>query len=208
MEMVRAPWIEWAVASMTLAGERASGDRYVVQPFSSGVVVAVIDGLGHGPEAAEAAGLAVSTVEHHAAEPVVSLLTRCHCALRGTRGAVISLASYSARDHRMTWIGVGNVEGVLRRATGSSDEQERSLLLRGGVIGARLPSLRTDVVSVRRGDLLILASDGIRSDFADCIVATDSTQQIADRILAAHAKATDDALVLVSRYVGDRGARR
>jgi negative regulator of sigma-B (phosphoserine phosphatase) len=206
MEMVRPPWIDWAVASMTLHGERASGDRHVVQPFRTGVVVAVIDGLGHGFEAAHAAALAVSTVERHAGEPVVSLVSRCHQVLRGTRGAVISLASYSACDHRMTWVAVGNVEGLLRRATGNSDEPDRSLLLRGGVVGTRLPPLSADVVSVR--DLLILASDGIGSEFAGSIVATDSTQQIADRILAAHGKATDDALVLVSRYVGDRGAPR
>jgi len=47
---------------------------------------------------------------------------------------------------------------------------------------------------------LILASDGIRTSFGQNLIATDSPQQIADRILAQHFKGTDDALALVVRY--------
>jgi phosphoserine phosphatase RsbX len=205
MEVVGAPWIDWAVAGVALAGQSASGDRYVVRPFASGVLLAVIDGAGHGPEAAEVAALVVPTLESHAGQPVVSLMKRCHERLRGTRGAVMSLASYNARDQVMTWTGVGNVEGVLLRAGGALHERTESLLLRGGVVGLRLPAVSAEVVPVRRGDILILATDGIRSEFTRGVIATDPIQKIADRILADHGIATDDALVLVSRYLGSRG---
>jgi hypothetical protein len=62
-----------------------------------------------------------------------------------------------------------------------------------------------EVVPVRRGDILILATDGIRSEFTRGVIVTDPIQKIADRILADHGNATDDALVLVSRYLGSRG---
>lgn len=202
METIKAPLIDCGVAALTLEGQSASGDRHLVKPFPHGVLVAVVDGLGHGPEAAEAAELAVRTLESHAEQPVISLVKRCHDILRGTRGAVMSLASYSADDSTIMWLGVGNVEGVLLRQPHKTNQDRESLLLRGGVLGTQLPPLSAAVVPVSWGDILILASDGIRTAFAGGVIMTDPPQRIADRILAEHKKATDDALVLVSRYLG------
>jgi serine/threonine protein phosphatase PrpC len=206
METLVAPLIDWGVAGLTMAGQAASGDCHLVKPFPDGVLVALVDGLGHGPEAAAAAALAVHTLESHAEQPVISLVKQCHEMLRGTRGAVMSLASYSARDSTMMWLGVGNVEGVLLRRPHKMHEDRESLLLRGGVLGAQLPPLTAAVIPVRWGDILILASDGIRSAFVRAAIVTDQAQRIADRILAEHRKGTDDALVLVSRYLGVEGA--
>jgi negative regulator of sigma-B (phosphoserine phosphatase) len=200
--------IEWGVGARTLAGQAASGDRYLVKPFPRGVLVAVVDGLGHGVEAATAASLAVRTLESHAEESVILLVERCHEKLRGTRGAVMSLASFSARDGTMTWLGVGNAEGLLVHGPDKRHEGHDSLLLRGGVVGRQLPALSAAVLRVRWRDILILASDGIRREFAHAVIPTDPTQKIADRILADHAKSADDAVVLVSRYLGDEGATR
>jgi phosphoserine phosphatase RsbX len=184
-----------------MVGQAASGDRHLVKPFPDGVLVAVVDGLGHGPEAAAAAAL-----ESYAEQPVISLVERCHKTLRGTRGAVMSLASYSARESTMAWVGVGNVEGVLLRRPGTLRAGRESLLLRGGLVGTQVPALTAAVLPVRWGDILILASDGIRREFAGDVIVTDPPQKIADRILAEHGKTTDDALVLVSRYLGRKRA--
>ncbi len=210
MEALSASLIEWSAAGLGLKGQTASGDRCLVKPFPDGVLVAVVDGLGHGEAAAAAAALAVLTLESAPEESVISLVKRCHERLRGSRGAVMSLASFNARDRTMTWLGVGNVEGVLLRPPDGSESEEapdrESLLLRGGVLGTRLPALSAAVVPVRWGDILIMASDGIRSYFARAVVLTDPPQRIADRILAGHGRATDDALVLVSRYLGNERA--
>jgi phosphoserine phosphatase RsbX len=189
-----------------MVGQAASGDRHLVKPFPDGVLVAVVDGLGHGPEAAAAAALAVRTLESYAEQPVISLVERCHKTLRGTRGAVMSLASYSARESTMAWVGVGNVEGVLLRRPGTLRAGRESLLLRGGLVGTQVPTLAAAVIPVKWGDILILASDGIRREFAGDVIVTDPPQKIADRILAEHGKTTDDALVLVSRYLGRKRA--
>jgi hypothetical protein len=77
------------------------------------------------------------------------------------------------------------------------------LLLRGGVVGVQLPPLSAGVIPVARGDTLILASDGIHREFDRAAALTNSPQKFADRILADHRRATDDALVLVSRYLGE-----
>jgi phosphoserine phosphatase RsbX len=197
-------WIEWGTAGRALGEGEPSGDQHVVRQFAGGVLLGVVDGLGHGREAADAAGIAVETLERHADEPVVPLVRRCHDALRGSRGVAMSLASIDSVDNSMAWIAVGNVEGVLHRHdTGVVLRWER-LLLRGGVIGYQLPALRASITSVRAGDMLVFATDGLRSDFAEAIDALASPGDNAERILAGFSKGTDDALVLVARYQGGR----
>ena len=194
--------LEWGLATLALPGHAESGDRHVVQPFPNGVLVAAVDGLGHGEEAAAAAKLAVSILERHAQEEVIALLRRCHEALRGTRGVVMSLASFRAPDSMLTWLGVGNVEGILLRDAANANPRRESLLLRGGMVGAELPPLRVSVIPVMRGDTLIFATDGIREGFTEGLALSDPPQQLADRILARYTKGTDDALVLVARHAG------
>ena len=56
--------------------------------------------------------------------------------------------------------------------------------------------------SIRIGDLLIMASDGIAEDHLDHIDFAASATVIAEQILAKHAKETDDAMVLAARHRG------
>jgi serine/threonine protein phosphatase PrpC len=204
----RAPLIEYGVAKRTLPGETESGDLHVVQPAGTGVLVGVADGLGHGAEAAAAARAAVTTVQEHADEALLPLLQRCHRALVGSRGVVMSLAFFQG-DGSMTWAGVGNIECVLlygALADGPARPARTSLVTRGGIVGGELPPLRADVHAVAPGDTLIVATDGIRDSFADGLSAETPPQQLADQILTRFEKGTDDALVLVARYLGRPGA--
>lgn len=113
--MVEAPVITWGMAQATLAGQVTSGDRCLVRPHGDSVLVAVVDGLGHGAEAAVAADTAIDTIETYHSEPVTVILKRCHDVMQRTRGAAVSLASFTGADS-LTWLGVGNVEGVMLRA--------------------------------------------------------------------------------------------
>jgi hypothetical protein len=99
----------------------------------------------------------------------------------------------------VTWLGVGNVEGLIIR--GDKVQPVENLILRPGVTGSQLPPLRATVIPVLPQDTLILFTDGIRNDFTEKTLDLSlPVQVIADRILARHTKGTDDALVLVGRY--------
>lgn len=191
--------IGWAGAA--LAGEAESGDAHVVAPFEGGALVAVLDGLGHGPEAAEASLEAVRVLSAHAGEPLVALVGRCHEALRRTRGAVLAAASFLTAGS-MEWVGVGNVEGLLLRRAGAPRRAREALASRGGVVGYQLPPLRTATLPVAAGDTLVFATDGLRSAFVEALTPAASPRELADALLARYARGTDDALVLVARYVG------
>jgi serine phosphatase RsbU (regulator of sigma subunit) len=191
--------VEWAVSAVALPGQAESGDLHFVRDLRQRAVLAVVDGLGHGDEAAVAARVAVAALERSPDEPVAALLMRCHEELKKTRGVALSLASVDVTDGTLTWLGVGNVAGVLIHAAGGDRE---GLITRGGVVGFNLPPLRSVTLPVARGDTLILATDGIRSSFTDDLSLGGTPQRIAQETLDRHWRGTDDALVLVARYLG------
>lgn len=202
VEQRAARMLDWGIASRPFAGEAASGDAAVVAMSDGVALVAAVDGLGHGAEAAFAAETAAAVLREFAGEEVESLLHRCHRRLEGTRGAAISLASVSAAARTLTWLAVGNVEGRLIRP--GVPAAVSSLMLPGGLAGHELPRLVPRSVPLRHGDTLVLATDGVASDFDRALDLGGSGQEVADRILDATARATDDALVVVARYVEDR----
>ncbi len=200
---IRTNRFEWGMSSLTHQGETDSGDKCVVTEFDGGVLVAVIDALGHGNAAAAAAEVAAKTLARHAHESPTMLVSRCHADMRGTRGAAISLASFDWRRHTMTWLGIGNVGGVLMLPQVDSDPRLVSLVVRGGVVGDHLPELRPTLVPFTAGTSLIVATDGVFRDFTEILPSTLPPQRLAERILDGYARHSDDALVLAFRYSGN-----
>jgi hypothetical protein len=179
-----------------------SGDLAVVTPAGTGTLLVAIDGLGHGPAAAEASAAAARLIEQRPADPLDELFARCHEALRRTRGAVMTAARVTA-DGSLEWVGIGNVEArVLRSGVAAARQGTESPVLFGGVLGHQARRVRPSRVALGRGDVLVLATDGLRGDFATGVSVQGSAQTIADRILAASSRGHDDALVLVARFLG------
>ena len=174
---------------------------HVVKAFNHCALLAVIDGVGHGEEAALAARSAAEILDRHAIESVILLIQRCHAALKRTRGVVLTIAKLDTEENTMTWLGVGNVEGRLLRADPSGHPRE-SVLMRSGLIGYQMPALQASVIPVAVGDVLVLATDGIDTAFEEGIHLHEAPRQIADKILSRYFKGNDDALVLVARYLG------
>jgi phosphoserine phosphatase RsbX len=204
METIKEPVVEYGVAKFALPGQGESGDHHLVRCSQNGVLIAAIDGIGHGEEAAEAAKAAASILKAGVDEPIISLVEECHEKLRATRGVVLSVASIDAAHGMMSWLGVGNVQGVLMRADSKRGNPQETLLLRAGVVGSRLPPLQATVLPIARGDTLFFVTDGISRDFADTLSAFGDAQRTAERILERYRIGNDDALVLVARLTGIR----
>lgn len=106
-------FVDLASAARAFGDELVSGDEHVVVDLPSGTLLAVIDGLGHGVEAAAAARAAARAVEEHANASPDEILRHCHAASVDTRGSAITLAAIDHAAGTMAWAGVGNVAGVV-----------------------------------------------------------------------------------------------
>jgi negative regulator of sigma-B (phosphoserine phosphatase) len=196
------PALEWGFATVPMTGQRSNGDLHLIAEFPGGALVAVIDALGHGPEAEHAAALAAVTLAARPADPLPEQVRRCHQALIGSRGAVLSLASFDTYAGLITWAGIGNVEGALIR-NGKHHRSTRSgLITLGGIVGGELPETRSQQLPVERGDVVVFATDGVRREFIDQVDPGRAPDEMARELLLRFAKGSDDALILVIRYRG------
>ena len=190
--------LEWGMACRPAAPDTILGDGHLIQREERGILVAAIDGLGHGDKAADSTSAARDAL---ASLPGVSLerrMSHCHERLQGTRGVALSLAWLDGRASTMTWLGVGNIEGVLATAA----RRITTLLLRGGVVGRRLPWMTASTLPIAVGDTLVFVTDGIGPDFERSLIPGDPPQRQAERILNRHFRGGDDALVVVATFRG------
>src|SRR3954447_2129070 len=181
-----------------MEGESRSGDVAVFAPTPAGGLACLIDGLGHGPEAAAAAETCARVVREHAAAPAQELLERCHEALLESRGVVMTAAWFDLEQRRLSWTGVGNVDARLLRS--GPELREEVALVFGGVLGFRLPKVRAATMELLRGDVLVMITDGIEGAISPALAGRGGAQAMAERIFAMHGKGNDDALAVVVRY--------
>lgn len=195
--------IEWAVAERPCPGEQVSGDTHVVQDLPDGVLFAVIDALGHGPEAARAAIIASSHLHAWPDPDPAVVIANCHEALRGSRGVVLTVAVYHPGRQRLAWTGIGNIESVLWHLHGRPEARREGVASRGGVVGYQLPRLHVSHLDVAPGDICCLATDGISTAFVEKTPRYTKPRHLAEHILANHARYNDDALVMAVRFGGE-----
>lgn len=200
--------VEVGVARAAADGEPVSGDDHVAVPARDGMLLAAIDGLGHGAAAGEAARRAAAVLRADPDAALAPLVERCHEALAGTRGAALTVARIDARGGRLEWLAVGNVAGRLVRAGatgGSGGAGTESALLLAGVVGAQLPALRPVALPLRDGDTVMLATDGVDPDMDGELRVPGALGPLADGVLRRHRRGgADDALVVLARLRAPR----
>ena len=205
--MRRQGWIgpiEWAAARRPLPGEEVCGDFPIAVDVSgTAALFGVVDGLGHGSAAETAALRAAEVVDRCRTEPPDVLLQLCHRGLADTRGAAMTLARIDFETDTLSWIGIGNVTADLVAKTAGGVRIRASALLAGGIVGYRISqALATHQVSIGPGDLLVIATDGILEDHVADIDFALPAMAIAEHILNAYSRESDDALVLAARHRG------
>jgi anti-sigma regulatory factor (Ser/Thr protein kinase) len=147
------------LVNIPVKGESVCGDGYFVQIGPGRSVYMMVDGLGHGPGAAEAAEEAIATMSRCANEPVTEIILRNHDALKKTRGAAFAVAIVDHERLIVTYGGVGNISANL--ITGSSS---RSLISQNGTLGAVLPRVPQEYTyPIEQNTSLLMFSDGLAS---------------------------------------------
>lgn len=172
------------------AGESACGDACFVREERGTTLLAVIDGLGHGEQAAAAARSAVAYLDAAPLGRARDLMDGLHRALRGTRGAAATLCLVRASG-ALEGVGVGNVE--LR-----AHPQRIPFLLSPGILGGNMQRLRVFQAVLGPGDRLALFSDGLSRLLALEAVSAKSVEDACEILFDEHCTGGDDTSLLVA----------
>lgn len=178
-------------------GETVSGDSWAGHGNEQRASFMVADGLGHGPDAAQAADAAVDVFRARPGAAPDEVLERCHAALRSTRGAAVSVFDIDAATRTVTACGAGNVSARIISGIG-----DRSLLSQHGTAGLQIRKIQPMRYELPEHALFVAHSDGIVSRWdlkaVPELLGSDPVV-LAAFLIRNHLRGRDDATVLVVR---------
>ncbi len=193
------PRTQFGIAQAPFPGERLCGDAWAFAHPLVGRTLLLVDGAGHGPEAARAADTATAVFRTCPEEPCEALVDRLHRALRPTRGAALAVARIDTAERVIDYAGLGNIAGVL-----VADGTMRHMVSHNGTAGHLAPRIRAFRYEYVSDPLLIMHSDGLTSrwDMAGYPgLASQHPALIAGVLFRDHRRPRDDATVVVMRVV-------
>ena len=197
---IDAPLLHGAV-NIPIKGEAVCGDGFLALPGKSRSLYMVVDGLGHGAHAAEAAEEAMQTVHMHAGESVSEIIARTHDALKKTRGAVMSVAVVDHERQTLICSGIGNISTVIVSGAAS-----RNVVSQNGTLGAVLPRIQEFTYPFDSRSMLLMHSDGVGTKWSLASypgLQARHPQLIAGLLYRDFSRHRDDATVLIASLGGD-----
>ena len=191
------PPVDASGLSVAVSGETACGDAWCLRPHPSGPIAAVVDGLGHGPGAADAARVAITTLAEATFDSLEQALALLHDALRPTRGAAMSLLQLDRRAGVARFAGLGNVMGAI-----CHNSVWRRAVSLNGTLGHQARTFREFSYPWPPGALFVLCSDGLIShwsldDYPGLV--TRQPALVAAVLYRDFSRGRDDATVVVGR---------
>ncbi|MBW3628294.1 MAG: SpoIIE family protein phosphatase [Gemmatimonadetes bacterium] len=191
--------LEAGVTSVPKPGEEACGDSWAVDFRPGHGTVTVVDGLGHGPEAAEAARAAINVFQENVRATPAEIVERMHEAMRSTRGAAVAIAGIDVEAGSVRYAGIGNISGVI-----IAGREARSLVSHPGTVGHQMRKVQEFTYPWAGDSLLVMHSDGVtqRWDVARYPgLAARDPALIAGVLYRDFTRGRDDSTVLVTRNV-------
>jgi anti-sigma regulatory factor (Ser/Thr protein kinase) len=183
--------------SVPKLGEDVCGDSWSVSVGPGETTLMVADGLGHGPDAAEAAVEAVRLFHRFNGHRPPVLLDYIHGGLRATRGAAVSIARFEPASGKVIYAGIGNIAGVI-----AVNGELRRMVSMPGTAGHNARKIQAFEYPFKAG-LLVLHSDGLASSWTldryhD--LAAHHPTLIAAVLYRDLTRHRDDATVLVAKW--------
>lgn len=185
----------YGVVTLALEGEIECGDAWAIEFSTEATSVMVVDGLGHGTFAAEAAQTAIGVFREAPLTAPQEFLTRANPRMSKTRGGAVACARIEGT--RLAYAGLGNISGALVHASGS-----QGLVSHHGTMGMGQRRAQQFEYSCKPNSLLVMHSDGISARWElknRPELMARHPAVIAGVIYRDHRRERDDATVLVLR---------
>lgn len=157
-EAAQAQALRVAGMAVPYPGERVCGDDWSCDCTADRVIVALVDGLGHGWGAAEAAKEGIATFHERSDLAPARILDYMHDAMRKTRGGVAAIAELRPKERLLTFAGIGNICCSL-----FSQGASRSYVSHNGTLGVRISKIQEFRSEWPADGVLVLHSDGLQS---------------------------------------------
>lgn len=189
--------LEYSSTIRPCAGERLSGDAVVIHPLERGLFVAIVDVLGHGPEANELTHVIDNYLSRYGTADVSGVMARLHQHLKGSRGAAVGLCAINTFTSSIEYVGIGNT--AIRRF----GKEETRLVSQDGVLGQNMRTPRPQSIQLEPGDVIVLYTDGVSDRFTSAdypSVLRHSCGEVASNIVQRFGKNHDDAACIAVRY--------
>jgi anti-sigma regulatory factor (Ser/Thr protein kinase) len=187
--------LKLGVISLPMRGESVCGDGWVVKLTADNTFLMVVDGLGHGTFAAEAAREAERVLVEAEPSSPGAILLECHHALRKTRGAAAAIAAINKEKGTMVFAGMGNISATL-----FSQGKSRGVASHNGTVGHQLHKIQEFAFPWDDDTFLIMHSDGLATRWdLDSYPGVGSKHPsiIASVLYRDFARERDDVTVLV-----------
>lgn len=197
--------LESGVICIPIRGETVCGDDWNLHAAKGRYVLLVVDGLGHGPEAAAAALAAKDVVQRNALRTPAEQMDAVHGALRPTRGAAAAIVELSPWSEVGTFCGVGNIGCFVR-----SEGRTRHLASHNGILGHQVRKVQEFSFPFPPNALLYAYSDGMNSRWdpgAYPGLENRPAALIAAVLYRDHARGRDDTTLAVIRNTRRADAR-
>jgi serine/threonine protein phosphatase PrpC len=191
---------EIAIAGKPYPGEVISGDDSVYIMIDSGFVAAVCDGLGHGPEAREASNRAIDVLTAHSHLSLDEVLLQVNSGMAGTRRCVIGIVRFTQENRKLQCVLGGDVRAQLYHLRDTHFFTPTPLIVGDADIPKR--RIRVEEVEAPPGAVLTMFTDGLETKTSlkgQLDVLRRPAIAIAQHLIEAHSRGTDDSLVLVAR---------
>ena len=180
--------------SIPKPGESVCGDKYSIIKKNKNTIIAVVDGLGHGPEAAEAAEAACECVSQYSGNSLRQMFDECDRSLKNTRGAAMTVVMIDNETDIAQFAAVGNVE------VKSKTHEKISTINSPGIVGRRIRKLNTSNFRLKPRDTIVIHTDGISNKFNLDEINDDCPQAMADKIMENYSRGNDDSTCVVIKY--------
>jgi anti-sigma regulatory factor (Ser/Thr protein kinase) len=154
--VIQQPDLQIAVVSEPIHGEDVCGDGWGIRALADTTILMVVDGLGHGILASEAAREAERILATGGKDSLLDILRDTHDALKKTRGAALGLAKIDTHKGLLTFAGVGNI-GASIVVAGSS----RSVASHNGIVGQVMERAQEFSYPWNANSILVMHSDGL-----------------------------------------------
>jgi anti-sigma regulatory factor (Ser/Thr protein kinase) len=152
--------IEVGVVSVPIKGEDVCGDGWGVRKTAESMLLMVVDGLGHGILASDAAREAERIFTGLRGDSPTPVLQDSHDALKKTRGAAMAVASLHFETQLVSFAGVGNIGSSI-----VTPEASRGLASHNGTVGHQLHRIQEFTFPWSANSILVMYSDGLKSSW-------------------------------------------